>query len=768
VIGALLRGCRIAAPALAVALLVEVLLLATDTPFPDTARYAAYLAWAVLLPGTLVHRALRAHPVRLSEDLAAGFVVGLCLELVVSVGLVWAGAQALLPWWPLAVVVPMLAVPRLRRNWRWGGAPGWTPGQAWALAAVAAVVVLWLAQDQWMRHPVAPGLAWHPWGDVPFHIAIAAELRNHVPPTSSWVLGESLDYHWFHHAHLAAASSISGVELRILVMRLAVVPLVLAALVLTATAAALLSGRGWAGPVAAALAFAMGDLSPYLWAPSVFREGGQLGFMMWYGASQTHAAAALALALVLLVDLLRDRSRHPGTWVLLALTVLLMSGAKSASLPVLGAGLGVAFAVQLLRRRLHRTLLVAGLLVAVTFAVSLVVLYRGQTQGLTVALFGILDTTPALLPLLDGNPHPSGRLLAVLGVLAVVSWCARWVGAGPVLLRRWRDPVVGVLAGSMAAGLVATVVTNHSGLGPMYFLRTAGPLGAVLAAWGLTLVLTGLGGRRRQAALAAGAVGLGLGAAAAVAVLVPSARVQPVGSRGREYLADLALPIVLLVGLCAAGAALAALIPGLRPRRRAVVATLLVALSATGLLKLGIDGRDAAQFAQTKGIAPAFDGTRIWSVATQQNLAAARWLRDHSSPDDVVATNVHCRKASLGRCDNRQFWVAAFAERRVLVEGWGWTARSNAASLDRPEKELFYVPYWEPDRLAANDAVFTDPTPENLAVLRDRWGVRWLFVHRFHAPADPRLDRLADLRFSNGDAKVYELRGPRGGVRAGS
>ncbi|HEY0357772.1 MAG TPA: hypothetical protein VGD11_04275, partial [Mycobacteriales bacterium] len=147
----MLRGLSTAAPALTVAVLVEAMLLVTGTAFGDTVRYAAYLAWAVVLPGTLVHRALRGRPVRLSEDLAAGLVVGLCLELVAFVVLVGLGAQVLLPWWPLAVVVPMLAVPRLRRNWRWGGAPGWTTAQAWSLAAVVAVVVLWLTQAQWLR-----------------------------------------------------------------------------------------------------------------------------------------------------------------------------------------------------------------------------------------------------------------------------------------------------------------------------------------------------------------------------------------------------------------------------------------------------------------------------------------------------------------------------------------------------------------------------------------------------------------------------------------
>jgi hypothetical protein len=752
------RALRTAAPAVAVLVLVEALLLLTGTAFGDTVRYAAYLAWAVVLPGTLVHRALRGRPVRLSEDLAAGLVVGLCLELVALVVLVALGAQVLLPWWPLLVVAPMLAVPRLRRNWRWGGAPGWTTGQAWSVAAVVGAVVLWLAQSQWLRHPVAPGLSWWPRGDERFHLAVAGELKHHVPPTTSWVLGEPLDYHWFHHASLAASSMISGVELRVVLMRLCVVPLVAAAIVLTAVAAARLSGRGWAGPVAAALAFAVADLSPYLWDPALFLEGGPLGLALWYGSSQTYAGALMALAVVLLIDLLRGSGRHPGTWVLLTVAAVVMAGAKAPFVVVLGGGLGLAFAVQLLRRRLDRVLLGAGLIVFVGAVVAGLVLFRGQPQGLIVAPLGSITKTPVGYEILGRYDTPPPRMLAILTVLTVLSWCARWAGALGVLRRRWDDPVVALLAGGMVAGLAGTLLTDQAGHGQFYFVRAAVPLGAILAAWGFALMFEPLGGPRRTAALAAAATVVGVGAAATAAVLAPSGWTAPPHLGRGAVRAEVLLPIVLAIVFCG-GAALLALLPGIRARRRAAVAVVLVALSATGLLRLGVDGVTAARYVREHGILSGWTGHPDTLAVTPYNLAAARWLRDHSSPDTLVATNVHCRKVVAGRCDNRQFWVAAFAERRVLVEGWGFTSRVNAAEHD---EKVIYVPFWDPARLAANDAAFADPTPENLAVLRDRWGVRWLFVNRRGGgPADPRLDQVADLRFRNRDASVYELRGTR-------
>jgi hypothetical protein len=147
---------------------------------------------------------------------------------------------------------------------------------------------------------------------------------------------------------------------------------------------------------------------------------------------------------------------------------------------------------------------------------------------------------------------------------------------------------------------------------------------------------------------------------------------------------------------------------------------------------------------------------------TPWNIEAARWLRDHSSPDDVVATNVHCRAVREGRCDNRMFMVAAFTERRVLVEGWAFTPHANedlARTFKPYEIQRYVSPFWDPARLAANDLAITDPTPERLDELRDRWGVRWLFVsYRGGDAPGARLGEFADLRYKNREAWVYELR----------
>ena len=127
---------------------------------------------------------------------------------------------------------------------------------------------------------------------------------------------------------------------------------------------------------------------------------------------------------------------------------------------------------------------------------------------------------------------------------------------------------------------------------------------------------------------------------------------------------------------------------------------------------------------------------------------AARWVRDHSAPGDVLATNVHCLATGPnGYCDPRSFWLSAYAERRVLIEGWAFAPRVSETSD---------WTFWDPDLLRRNDAAFTAPTPAGLAFLRGR-GVKWLVVDRRVGQESPELAALATLHYDNGRLAVYEL-----------
>jgi hypothetical protein len=133
----------------------------------------------------------------------------------------------------------------------------------------------------------------------------------------------------------------------------------------------------------------------------------------------------------------------------------------------------------------------------------------------------------------------------------------------------------------------------------------------------------------------------------------------------------------------------------------------------------------------------------------KSRVDAARWVRDHSSPNDVVATNVHCLGYYGDLCDSRSFWLSAYSERSVLVEGWGFAPRQAVLGL---------APFWNPDLLTLNDSAFTAPSDEVLRKLYDTYGVRWLVVDRGVGSESPDLTTMARKAYDNGRLAVYQLR----------
>jgi hypothetical protein len=204
--------------------------------------------------------------------------------------------------------------------------------------------------------------------------------------------------------------------------------------------------------------------------------------------------------------------------------------------------------------------------------------------------------------------------------------------------------------------------------------------------------------------------------------------------RWAAWLAVLGVAAALLWWLAAGS------LPALRGRGAAVALTLVLLAGAPGLV---MEARAAA----------AHPNGGAWAVVPMpaSRVEAARWVHDHSEPSDVVATNVHCLSRAGDRCDARSFWLSAYAQRSVLVEGWTFAPRMVGVPGG------VYAPFWDPARLARNDAAFTAPTAAGLRSLRAEYGVRWLVVDRSVAAESPRLADLAAPRFDNGRLAVYEI-----------
>jgi hypothetical protein len=136
-------------------------------------------------------------------------------------------------------------------------------------------------------------------------------------------------------------------------------------------------------------------------------------------------------------------------------------------------------------------------------------------------------------------------------------------------------------------------------------------------------------------------------------------------------------------------------------------------------------------------------------------IEAARFIRRNSGADDRIATNVHCHQARASHCLTGSYWIAGYAERRVLVEGWSYQTRVDDTYPDRVQG-----PYWDQEELQLNDEVFSNPTRQLIETLRTKYDVQWLLLDDRVSAAPTNLDKLTELRFQLGTVSVYQIYPP--------
>ncbi|GGK40912.1 hypothetical protein GCM10010124_37200 [Pilimelia terevasa] len=724
--------------------------------------FGAYVMLVLAVPGTLLWRLAHGRARSLAEDLAPGLAVGYVGEVLGY----FAGRAVGLPLLhlvlPAGVLAAFAAVRPLRRYWRAAPDAARPPaGWLWTMAGTAGLLVLW-ACVYFMRSRGATYSLND--ADLPFHLALIGELKHHLPPTVPWVSGEPLHYHWFAYADLAATSWSTGIEPETLLLRLYFLPLLAVLPFAVGALARRLTGRWWPGPVAMALTLFAVAPYPYGWGlPATYVSNGlgpvEDGVLLRFGlfASPTQTfAAVLALPLVLLlVDRLRGDGRGWRVGALLAAFVAVLCGAKATYLPIILCGLLLVVGLELVRhRRWHRAALgcVAFVVPGILFAQF--VLFGGASQGMVVdplgglGRYGLGAATGIGATKFGAVPTTGLALVAVTGV-TLLAWLAIWGGTAG-LARARRDPATPLLLGIGAAGMGGALALNQYGFSQTWFLAAARPYLALAAAAGLAALLPAAGpALRRVADWLVGAAGAGLLAVYGLRALGPAQAPTVRADGRRRVLLELLWPNAALVGL----AVLAALAGWLVARRAGLALALAAALLGGATLPgvLDVFARDA-RAARAQGF-PATDARRVLMPAGARE--AGRWLRTHSDPDDLVATNAHCRRPEP--CDNLHFWFAGLSERRFLVEGWGYTATVNRIQTETGQSGNL-IGYWRPAVLADNDAAFQRPDAATVGRLRGHYGVRWLLVDT----RVPRLDeaglgRHAALRYRAGETAVYAL-----------
>ncbi|MEP7332335.1 MAG: hypothetical protein ABI692_09630 [Terracoccus sp.] len=742
----------------AVVMAAVAVLLARQTPLGELLTYGTYLVFGVVVPGTLVHKALRGAQNSWLADLGLGAATGLVLGLVAWAGASLADQRGLLWAWPVLTLLVLLS-PAARGRLQQRPTQRWPPGPTVALA-LAAVVVIWQQTTAYVGETDLPPSDRAVYPDLLWHLGLAAEATRDFPLRTPQVADAgTLHYHWFSNAHVAASALMTSVDVQTIMLRLWVLPLALLFVVLTAALAERISGRPWAAAAAAWVALPTTTLA--FW-PAIVPD---LTHVSGYSPSQLFAYPVVLLTLHALVDAVRDRRRRWGTLAVAAIGALGCSGAKSSALPVILGGVALALLAALVLRRVRMRLLVvtlAGLLMTLA-ALTLV---SGGDSGAGIQLLSSLTVLAPYRQLARERPDfatlvpgglvdgPVGFLLLLALLAATAIGALRTFAFVVVLAQRPLRGDLGawLLAGVCASSLVPFFALGHQGYSEYYFVYTTIPVGSALLAWSCAVSLEGRRVSARAAAVTAAASAALTMAIAAVALTQPlPGSPAAMASTVRTFLLQL-----LIIGLVAGGVVvvsgrrhphqsrvgsarrhpirLAAKRPHAHLAPLASVA--LIAALAGSAVVMTVAGRSAAP----KAGAP--------NETARAQGEAALWVRAHVPLDAVTATNMHCLSgAGLGpECDSRRWWLSGLSGRRVLLESWSYVPAAA------------HVGYYDPALYALNQLAFAAPTPEVLARMQ-ALGASWLVAERLPGEiVSDRLDALATRRWSNGLVTVWQMR----------
>ncbi len=739
------------APMLGTAVAIIVILLRDDVAALAIVVFGAYLAVAVALPGVFVWRLLlrRYHsddttPPTWFEDLSLGTIVGFGIQLPVYLLGVWVGLPLLFLVLPVAVVVVTAATGFGRSVWTM------PTGRldvraAWSLGAVVVYGLAWFATTTFSLRPLTLPLNQTPSVDETFHLALISDLMNRFPPQIPFLLGTPLDYHWFVHAQIATSEWVTQLDSTVMIRALMpATELTLTVLGLGAVALRL-TGRPVAAVVAPALLVAGGFnlIGPH-YASWLFSEA----FMSKRFVSSPSQAYGFMMALpaiMMILEVLRpDRKPSRLTWVALTIALFSLSGAKATFMPIFLCG---AIAVWVIHLLVHRTIdwtasALVGLLAVVTVFAQ-VVLFGGQSGALSLEPFNTVQTAVHS----QGIPDSVAAEVAMT-VTLLLGWLLYGVGAfGLRAQARWRDPRALWMFFAIPVGVAVALMFFRSGLSQMWFQRSVAELVVLLSAWGLSSLLPNPLTKQVALAMSGMAAAAGLGAFVIASFLEAGRRNELVATFDTLVYTAIA-PFVIVTAFFVVRAVLAR-VGASRPRLGPVILlALLLGLGSSHVYSLGYD-------TLTQRPGPHLTPHNLFSPG---GIEAARYIARHGSADDVVATNVHCLKPDARRCDNRNFWVSAYTERRIVVEGWGYTAGTNEDSIAGARSA--FVPIPDKLRLAINDAAFKHPSPQTVGRLVDTYDVTWLFVSKKYSADARGLNGLTNIlakKFHNRHYAVFKV-----------
>ena len=717
----------------------------SDIPLVSALKFAGLEVAVNVLPGVLVWRLLRGRCTSLWEDVPLGAALGHTISLASYILFSLVDLRAFAWTVSAAILVAMVTNEQLQWVWRTPASRRAPLHYVWGMTAVLCFGTAWFVRFQnW--NPISGEDRNYQLTDAPYVLSLAAELKHHFPPQIPFLRGEPLSYAWFAFGDAANASWTTGLELDLLVFRL--LPLLYLLLTLAAFAAVTrrISGSSVVGLVSVAVTGAISLTSPLGWIndTTIWVTNSNLLSVYNWATSPTQAfALLLSMPLVLLIiETLREPpgTAHLGRLALIAALSLALMGAQLAFLLVLGAGILFAVLQWAFVRRLHLVGLALCVFLLALLALAQAYLFQGEREGLVLSPgqlfsrftddFGFAVDDTRLFPWL------------FVSVVLLLGWLGPCIGA----LGLWRnrdvraDVAIGFIVGMTVASVVLATFFTHPDLSQLWFLRAALPWATFLGVWGLAwlTVSEALPARRMLGGVTAAV------AAGALITLVPG------GGRGSSGLSlfQLLSPYLLAALLVIAIAVLTST-PGdsFRPQLFAalplVICALLVGCGLAGTAKLW-HGQQARFVAAGEPAIPS------------GGIDAARFVRKQSGPSELIATNAHCRTPTSEVCNTMNHWIAAWSERRVLIEGWGYVPRTLRGATTM--SEALSKPFWDEQLLRTNDVLFTRPSQTAYTRLASTTGVDWLVVDGRFPARERRLNKLFPEHHRFGQVVVYDLR----------
>lgn len=316
---------------------VVVTLHTVDVRLRDIAVFGLVQLVCYSLPGLLLWRALRGRASSLLHDVTFGTILAHAVTIGVYIAGRWAGMPLAVWLVPAATAGVFLAVPSLRVHWRPHSGEREPTWFHWGLAFCVVMLCAWVTLPIGLIPLIGP-TALEPAADHAFLLSLTGELRNHMPPTTPYVVDEPLFYHWFGLADLAAMSWQGGQELDVLLLRLGPLWALLNGFLAFAFLGERLAGKKIAGMLAVALAVFVGSISLLHGAATNIVDSTLLR-INWFGSPTQGFGQLLAIAVLFVaIGLLRREDNGKRAWALFLVLSLALMGAKATFIPVIGAG----------------------------------------------------------------------------------------------------------------------------------------------------------------------------------------------------------------------------------------------------------------------------------------------------------------------------------------------------------------------------------------------------------------------------------------------